>query len=151
MKKNTIVEIIASLFILLFVYTALSKLYDPERFKWALGKSPLLSDGASLIAWLLPAVELAVALMLFFPSTKQAGLYASLCLVSVFTLYIAYMVLVTPHSKLPCSCGGILQKMSWNQHLLFNLIFTSLASIAIILTKNSHRLSYIRKKQPNYI
>ena len=43
MKKISYVEIIASLFILLFVYTALNKLYDPIRFKWALGKSPSIN------------------------------------------------------------------------------------------------------------
>lgn len=34
---------------------------------------------------------------------------------------------------MPCSCGGILEKMNWNQHLLFNICFCVLAVPAILL------------------
>src|SRR5438046_74733 len=102
MKKQKIVEIIAALFILLFVYTALSKLYDPGKFNWSLGQSPLISNYASVIVWLLPSVELLVAALLFIPKTRKAGLYSSLGMMGVFTLYVAYLVLFTPNP--PCSC-----------------------------------------------
>ena len=41
--KNGIIEIICLLYILLFVYAAVSKLLDFENFQVQLGQSPLLS------------------------------------------------------------------------------------------------------------
>ena len=52
---------------------------------------------------------------------------------TIFTLYIGYMVAFVP--KLPCSCGGIIQKMSWNQHLIFNVGFILLGVYAIWLDR----------------
>jgi len=63
-------------------------------------------------------------------------LYYAFVLMTVFTLYIAYMLLFTP--KLPCSCGGVLQQMTWKQHLLFNIGFTLLAAYAIWLKKEGN-------------
>ncbi|MBN8850516.1 MAG: hypothetical protein BGO55_31605 [Sphingobacteriales bacterium 50-39] len=136
MKKRTIVDIIASLFILLFVYTAMSKLYESEKFKWVLGKSPLISSFSDIISWLLPATELLVSGLLFMPRTRKIGLYSAFGLMTIFTLYIAYMILFAP--KLPCSCGGIIQKMTWKQHLLFNIGFTILAGYAIWLNRGGN-------------
>ncbi|MCC9073533.1 hypothetical protein LNQ49_18305 [Flavobacterium sp. F-65] len=53
-------------------------------------------------------------------------------------------------SYLPCSCGGILEKMSWLEHLIFNFIFVLLAGLALWLNhphsnsgrKNTRLLSY---------
>jgi hypothetical protein len=131
MKKKVFVEIISSLFILLFAYTALSKLYDPAKFQWALEKSPLIHSFSGIFTYAIPVIELTVATLLFFPKTRKKGLYSSLGLMTIFTLYIGYMLLFTP--KLPCSCGGVIQQMNWNQHLLFNLGFTLLAGIGIAL------------------
>jgi len=34
--------------------------------------------------------------------------------------------------RIPCSCGGIIAKLSWGQHLVFNLIFLGLALIGFM-------------------
>jgi putative oxidoreductase len=133
MKKATIVEITSSLLILLFVYTALSKLAGFVQFKETLRKSPFIGSNASWIAWMLPVTELIVALLLLMPFTRLLGLYSSLALMIIFTVYIAYMLAFTP--KLPCSCGGVLKDMTWKQHLVFNIFFTLLASIGVRLFK----------------
>lgn len=62
--KRVIVEIICFLYILLFVYAAISKLLDFENFRVQLGQSPLLSAFAGSIAWLVPILELLIALLL---------------------------------------------------------------------------------------
>jgi len=41
--------------------------------------------------------------------------------------------------ELPCSCGGVLQEMSWQQHLVFNIVFTLLALLAAILERKRRR------------
>ncbi|MCC9020411.1 MauE/DoxX family redox-associated membrane protein [Flavobacterium lipolyticum] len=128
-------EIICLLYVMLFVYAAVSKLLDFENFQVQLGQSPLLSAYASYISWMVPTIELLVAFLLFIPKWRDYGLYACLCLMTMFTAYI-YIVL-NYSSFVPCSCGGILEKMSWNVHLVFNFFFVGLAVVAIVLNYRS--------------
>jgi hypothetical protein len=129
MKKLPVIQLATSLLILLFAYTAISKLLGYRAFARVLSESPLIHNGADNIAWLLPAAELIVVLLLFFEATRKIGLYASLFLLVMFTLYLLYMVLFADH--LPCSCGGVLNKMSWKQHIFFNLSFIGINLIGI--------------------
>ena len=128
-NKTLIIEIIAALFILLFVYTAITKLMNRERFSAVLSQSPLIGTTSTILSYLLPIVELTIVLFLFIPSLRVWGFASSLFLMLIFTFYIIYMIFFTPN--LPCSCGGVLEKMTWRQHLLFNIFFTSLASIGL--------------------
>src|SRR5438045_1263366 len=131
MKRATIVEVISALFILLFVYAATSKLIDYQKFRVQLGQSPLLTAFAGWVAWIIPSVEIIISIMLAFPKFRLFGLYASFSLMVMFT---AYIIAITKFSDyVPCSCGGVLQKMSWNQHLVFNIGFVLLLLMAIIL------------------
>lgn len=112
-------------FLFLFVYTAGSKWMDYDRFKWVLEDSPLLKPFSTVIAIGLPAGELAIALLLLFPRTRQTGLLFTVVMMGIFAAYIGYMLLTA--SSLPCSCGGILKSMSWPQHFFFNLFLFLLA------------------------
>ena len=133
MKRNLIIEFIGSLLILLFVYTAISKLLDYTAFKNVLSRSPLIGEKAGIIALALPIAEVLVAVLLFVPRTRLWGFYGSVALMSVFTLYLAYMINFTP--KLPCSCGGVLKQMTWNQHLVFNVFFVALSVTGLVLER----------------
>jgi uncharacterized membrane protein len=136
-KTNSIQQLICSLFIFLFVYTALSKFYSFDRFLIVLAKSPLIGNSNHLVAWSIPFSELAIALLLLLPSTRRIGMYGAFVLMILFTAYVGYMVVFIPH--LPCSCGGVIQKMSWKQHLFFNAAFTGLALWGIrLLKKEEH-------------
>lgn len=137
MKRGTIIEIIAALFILLFVYTASSKLLEMHKFQYTIAKSPLIGDFANLISWAVPITEISIAIILLIPKTRLVGLYASTALMAIFTLYIGYMIAFTP--KLPCSCGGVIKYMSWNQHLLFNIFFTLLGVWGIMLLRKNNK------------
>jgi hypothetical protein len=122
---NHITNVSAALLLLLFFYTAISKLMDLSSFSTVLGRSPLLKSISGFIAIALPATELVIAVLLFFPGTKSAGLLSSFVLMLLLTGYLIYMVMYSPH--LPCSCGGVLKGLNWNQHIVFNLFFTLLA------------------------
>lgn len=128
--KKWVTEIICLLYVLLFCYAAVSKLLDYQQFVQQLQDSPL-KQVAGITAWLTPATELLLALLLIIPKTRKAGLYGSFLLMMVFTCYIIYILKYSP--DIPCSCGGILENMNWTQHLAFNILFTSLALIALIL------------------
>src|SRR5690606_36081179 len=112
MKKKIIIEIIVSLFILLWVYAALSKLLDYQTFKVQLGKSPLLTQFAGFAAIAVPVAELLIAVMLLLPRLRLLGLYASLFLMSLFTTYLVAILNFSYY--IPCSCGGILSGLSWD-------------------------------------
>lgn len=135
MKKTIIVEIISFLFIFLFVYAAISKLIDYQKFWVQLGQSPLLTAHANWVVWVIPSSEILISLMLAFSRWRLIGIYASFSLMVMFTTYI---IAITKFSEyVPCSCGGVLQRLTWNQHLLFNIGFLILGLAGIILQSNS--------------
>ncbi len=133
-KKAWVVNGVANLFIVLFVYAAVSKLLDFETFRVQLAQSPLLSAYAGIIAWLVPGVEIMIALFLILPRFRNFALYASFFLMVMFTTYI--YIILNFSDFIPCSCGGILEDLSWSQHLIFNIVIIALAAMAIILSKH---------------
>jgi len=131
MKKAIFTNIIAALFILLFVYAASSKLLDYQKFRIQLGQSPLLTSFAGTVAWAIPLIEILISIILTTNRFRLSGLYASY---SLMTLFSAYIIAITKFSQfIPCSCGGILQHMSWSQHFIFNIFFVLLALIGILI------------------
>ena len=128
---NLVKDITSGLLLFLFLYTGGSKLMDYTAFRSTLEMSPVMKPFAVHIAWLIPVVEIVISVMLFIPAFRLTGLKASLVLLTAFTIYIGWMILFA--SKLPCSCGGIIQSLSWNQHVIFNLFFMILTIIAIYL------------------
>lgn len=147
-KKN-IVLTISYLYILLFVYAAVSKLLDFESFKVQVGQSPMLSIYADWISPAVIGIELLVVLMLLNRNTKMTALFLSLGLMTMFTSYI--FILLHYSSFVPCSCGGVLEKMSWNAHLIFNIIFVLLAALAIIVNGKPENRTSAGKKKCNSI
>lgn len=131
--KETIVDITAYLFIILFMYTATNKLLTIKSFASTLAKSPLIGHYHMIVAWGIPILEIVISIVLIFPSFRKAGLRASLLLMIVFTIYLIYMVL--SGSKLPCNCGGVISSMTWQQHIWFNLSFTALAVTGLVANK----------------
>ncbi|ABQ06059.1 MULTISPECIES: MauE/DoxX family redox-associated membrane protein [Flavobacterium] len=136
--KSAIVEAICLLYILLFVYASVSKIIDFENFQVQLGQSPLLSAFAVPVSWGVIISELGIALMLVFPGSRKIGLYAGFCLMTMFSAYI--FIILNYSSFVPCSCGGILEKMSWGTHLAFNIVFVLLAALAITVYPDHNRL-----------
>lgn len=118
------------LLLVLWSYTGMSKLLENIPGTYTTKYVSLVKDGADSIAWLLPVTELIVVLLLFFERTRKIGLYVSLLLLIVFTLYLLYMLLFV--ADLPCSCGGVLRKMSWQQHVPFNLFFIGLNMLGLV-------------------
>ena len=133
MNRHRVVELISALFILLFLYTALNKTVYIRPTINILNANPLLSNYATAITWSVIILEYIATAILFFPKTRKAGLIVSLALMSIFTAYIGYMMIFVP--KLPCSCGGIISKLTWSQHLIINLIFILLALLGIRLQR----------------
>jgi uncharacterized membrane protein YphA (DoxX/SURF4 family) len=131
MLRKAVLETISLLFILLFVYTAASKFLDYENFRAVIGQSPLLTPFAPVLAIVVPVAEVVIALLLTIPRYRRAGLYASFAIMMLFTTYITVLLIFA--MKVPCSCGGVISRMSWTQHLYFNIFFTLLALLGMWL------------------
>ncbi len=129
--REIIYELICFLLILLFVYAALNKLLDFENFQVQLGQSPMLSAFAGWVSYSVPVSEILISLLLCFKKYRRLGLFASLCLMVMFTAYILIILNFSPF--VPCSCGGIIEKLTWDQHLVFNIVFVLLAVAGIVL------------------
>lgn len=132
--RYVVINWISYLFILLFIYAAVSKVLDFENFRIQLGQRPLLSAYAAIVAWGVPLLEIFIAILLFYPPLRMLGFYAFFFLMIMFTAYI--ILILNFADFVPCSCGGVLEKLSWTQHLIFNVVFIVLAGIAIYLSKH---------------
>ena len=130
--KSILVNSICLMYVLLFVYAATSKLLDFENFRIQLGQSPLLSSFARWILFAVPILEIIIAILLLTQKFRLIGLFAAYTLMILFTAYI--YIILNYSASVPCSCGGIIQKMTWSEHLIFNLFFVLLAGIAIVVT-----------------
>jgi len=127
--REIIMDIAVYLFIMLFMYTAASKLLTIKSFASTLAKSPLIGSLNFMVAWVIPIIEIIISIMLIFPSVRKTGMQASLLLMTIFTIYLIYMVF--SGSELPCHCGGVISTMTWQQHIWFNLGFIALATAAL--------------------
>lgn len=123
--KNLLYQTGISLLIILWIYAAGSKLLEYNTFKHQLTLQHFPFKIESTMAWLLPSIEILAAILLTIPKTIRYGLYTSAILLTLFTLYITF-ILTGIHNKAPCSCGGVLSMLSWKSHLVFNLIFLSI-------------------------
>jgi len=133
--QSTFIKAVSYFFIVLFIYASVSKLLDFENFQVQIAQSPLLSSYAGFISHLVIIVELIIVLLLSIPRIKKIGLYASMALMVAFTIYI-YLIL-NFSDFVPCSCGGILEKLGWTEHLVFNMVCVVLTLIGIILQENN--------------
>lgn len=140
MKREKLTTIIASLYILLFIYAGVSKLMDVALFRVQISQSPLLFDVAGIVSWSVPLLELFIAILLVFEKTRLIGLYAALTAMIAFTVYI---VLASRFSDfVPCSCGGVIQHLSWDEHLVFNLFFVALGITGILLDNTVYNMNF---------
>ena len=112
-----------------------------DDFKLQMERSPFIGNMAGLIAATLPSGELLIALALILKKYRLLGLYLSLFLMALFTGYIWLMLQYAP--DLPCTCGGILTRMSWQDHLVFNGAATLFAIAGIFLVTRENAVSKV--------
>lgn len=127
--KKIIPFAVSIFFVILFCYAAISKVLDFEKFQVQISASPLLNGFSQFLPYTIIIVEVIIAGLLCYRKTRTIGLIGSLFLMLIFTVYIILLLRIS--KNLPCSCGGILEKMSWNQHLYFNIGCVVLTIIAL--------------------
>ena len=133
MRRKIISEIIVILYISLMLYTAIAKLKDYDITRERMAMMPLLEPIAHIVVWALPVLEMIIAVLLFIPRFRIRGLYMVTTLMLFFSIYVVFMMIFYEH--LPCSCGGLIEQLSWSGHLVFNGIFIGLGIISIKMLK----------------
>ena len=134
MKRKIIIEIISSLLILLFLYASVSKWLAFKTFIGDMNNQPFPNWMTPYLVWGIPVIEVLIAVGLMFEKTRVPALYASLVLMMAFTIYTV-AVLSHAFKYVPCSCGGVIKKLTWPQHLFFNLFFVGISLLGIWLKK----------------
>lgn len=141
--KNIFIKAVSYFFILLFIYASVSKILDFENFQVQLAQSPMLGAYAGVVSLLVIIVELSIVYLLVIQKFRLTGLYVSLGIMSAFTIYI--FLILNYSDSIPCSCGGILEKMDWNQHLIFNLCCVLLLIVAIIISNVTNTIKLMSR------
>ena len=135
---STAEEVICFSLIVLFVYASVSKILDYENFRTELGQSPVLSTYAIVVAPVVLALELLTALFLSLRQTRKWALLSSFMLMVMFTCYI--VIILNFSDNIPCSCGGVLQRLGWHDHIIFNIVFVFLSAAGYYLTRYKENL-----------
>lgn len=128
-----VIQLITAILAALFCYAALSKLLHYQQSEHEMLNQVFTREMALTLVWLIPVTELIIACMLVLAKTQRFGLWAATLLLLAFSLYLAFAnngLL----GRTPCSCGGILKKMDYQTHLLFNLCFVTLGCWGILLS-----------------
>lgn len=133
--KKIIVDGLSILFIVLFIYAAVNKLQQLETFQIQLEQFPFISEYTQWIVWVVPILLIIVSILFLFERMKWIAFYSSFLMMLFFTLYI--IAVLNFAESIPCSCAGIFNSWSWNDHLYFNMGVLLLAVVGIAL---SHRL-----------
>ncbi|WP_159478006.1 MauE/DoxX family redox-associated membrane protein [Dyadobacter sp. 3J3] len=142
-KKSKAIAIITALLVMLFFYTAVSKLLDMEEFLRQLTNQALPGWSIAPLLWLIPISELITTVLLLIPMTQKAGLYASAVLMALFTAYMG-LVLLNVFSRVPCSCGGVLRNLDFKTHFLFNFLFLMIAMVGIYIIKADRNVHAVK-------
>lgn len=136
MRKKIIIEVISSLLILLFLYASVSKWLAFKSFIGDMNNQPFPNWMTPWLVWSIPSIEVLIVVLLIFERSRLPGLYASLGLMLAFTIYTV-AVLLHAFAYIPCSCGGVIKKLTWSQHLVLNLFFVGISIAGIILFKKT--------------
>lgn len=134
--RKIIAFTICMICLFLFAISAYDKITDHERFLTGLSKVHFIGSYAVYLTWGVPIAEIIVSILLMYPPTQKYGLYGFTGLMMIFTLYIGSMLLWA--EKLPCHCNLIVEKLSFGEHLAFNISFIVVASLGLWLKRNKN-------------
>lgn len=134
MIRKIPVELITTLLVILFAYTALSKILEADTFRKQMLNQPLPETLRQNLVWLIPLSEITTSIFLIIKPVRLYGFIAAFLLMLAFTLYVS-LILAKAFAYIPCSCGGILNTLSWEAHLILNIVFTLLALAGVIIER----------------
>jgi len=122
------------IFLLMFwLYVGVEKLWNLQSFHSALLRQPFPDLWADTLYWVLPAAEAIVGISLIFHQAKRLAFLSSALLLLVFSIYIALGV-AGLYSQRPCGCASVFNGLTWEWHLVVNMVLFSLSILGWYLT-----------------
>lgn len=140
--KNSVLFVIRLVLIWLYSYVAFSKWFSFGQFVHDMHNQPFARWLADVLIRGLPLLELAVAVLLFFPKLVIWGFRLSVVLMGAFTLYVG-AVLLGVFNRVPCVCGGFLSGLGWGQHIAVNLVLLGVSVLGGYLQKKNEKYACI--------
>lgn len=136
--KFVIKDVFQWILFLFWVLIASSKLVNFQDFRLEMLNQVFPREWVWFLLVFIPLTSLVAAWLVFRDQTLKAGFILSTILMVLYTGYVG-LVLMRFFDRVPCSCGGVIKDLSWEEHFYFNLIFTAVAVIGWILTLNERR------------
>ena len=133
-KRQILLECISALLIMLFLYASISKFLDFYTFTGEMNNQPLPNSWTPFLVWFIPCSEILMCIALLFERTRLIGFYAALFFMSLFTIY-SIIIILNFFGRIPCSCGGVIKRLTWRQHIVLNLFFVGLSISGIVLQR----------------
>ncbi|SEN69595.1 hypothetical protein SAMN05216436_12026 [bacterium A37T11] len=131
--------------VLVAIYTFAGgiKLWEINAYQSGLENAPFIPSVAStFLAYTIPLFCFAICIMLiygfFIPELSRPALLLYLGSISVFTLYIAYILVFTERET--CTCLGLMKYWNWTYNLLLNIGVLILLVITIRLESKEQRV-----------
>jgi hypothetical protein len=131
MFTKTLVKLIAIALAVLFAIAAVDKLEHYAKFRLQLQRFPVSLPGLHSLAWVIPVIELMIAVLLLLPVTRLKGLFASLFLLGLYTLYLVSML--ETHFYCTCNCGEPFPSLSLKMHIVFSLVCVFVTGVGVVL------------------
>ena len=132
MNLHPFIIAITGLLIILWSYASFSKLFNIYRFRQAMLIQVFPHWMGKILTYVVPLIEIALIVLLFIPSTRLSGMYASFFLMLMFTIYVGGAVYQF-YDRHPCACGGLFARLGWHKHLKVNLMLTGIALAGVVL------------------
>jgi len=136
--KKILLELFIAILVILFVYTASVKLMKFEENVLAMKAQPLVPWLQSFLIFGVPGSEIIAVIFMAIPKFRKLGLCLTAALLFFFTGYVV-LVNLNYYGRIPCSCGGVIITLTWQQHLLFNTFFIIISIGAIWLENQIQR------------
>jgi hypothetical protein len=132
MNPHPFIILITGLLIILWAYSSLSKLFDIKKFNHALMTQVFPRWIGKCLLFALPVGEIIIVILLLLPETRLVGMYASMFLMAIFTIYVGGAVFHI-YDRHPCACGGLFNRLGWHKHFKLNIMLTLIALAGVIL------------------
>jgi len=148
MKKEKTIRVLAAIIAMMFFYAGAVKLgfYQETVREMRNQVFPIMI--ADLLSWFIPLIEIGIVVCLVYEPFRRIGLWSSLMLLSLFSIYIL-LASTKIFGRTPCSCASILWQNSTYWHQFgFNLLFITMTIIALWLNYRKDQAGAINGNQP---
>lgn len=116
----------SGILIILWTYTGIDKLVRFEESRIAFLNQTFPTELSEILSYAIPGVELFLAILLLFSTTRWWGFLGTILLMSVFLTYVG-LIWTGAFPRVPCNCAGIFESLGWAAHFRMNSGFIILA------------------------